>query len=67
MSFNRKVFIDFDRLQTNDPGMKVRRLNFFPQGQMEDIGWYFRDGQVWREYGSQVRKKILNKLTLSFT
>ncbi|XP_039891575.1 probable E3 ubiquitin-protein ligase DTX2 [Simochromis diagramma] len=33
--------------------MKVRRLNFFPQGQMEDIGWYFRDGQVWREYGSQ--------------
>lgn len=56
MSFNRKVFIDFDRLQTNDPGMKVRRLNFFPQGQTEDIGWYFRDGQVWREYGSQVRK-----------
>ncbi|KAL3977248.1 pre-rRNA-processing protein TSR1 [Sarotherodon galilaeus] len=48
-----KVFIDFDRLQTNDPGMKVRRLSFLPQGQTEDIGWYFRDGQVWREYGSQ--------------
>ncbi|XP_025755323.1 uncharacterized protein LOC106098228 isoform X2 [Oreochromis niloticus] len=33
--------------------MKVRRLSFLPQGQTEDIGWYFRDGQVWREYGSQ--------------
>lgn len=47
-----KVFIDFDMLQANNPGLKVQRLSFLPQGQTEDIGWYFRDDQLWREYGS---------------
>lgn len=36
--------------------MRVQRLSCFPPGQTEDIGWYFRDDQLWREYGSQVRK-----------
>ncbi|KAI3366716.1 hypothetical protein L3Q82_009390 [Scortum barcoo] len=48
-----QVFIDFDKLQTLNPAMKVHRLTFFPSGQTEDVGWYFRDDQLWREYGSQ--------------
>lgn len=50
------VFIDFDTLQANNPGIKVQRLSFLPRGQAEDIGWYFRDDQLWCEYGTQVRK-----------
>lgn len=49
------VFIDFDKLQTLNTALKVQRLSFLPPGQTEDIGWYFRDDQLWREYGSQVR------------
>ncbi|XP_074481000.1 uncharacterized protein LOC141761531 isoform X1 [Sebastes fasciatus] len=48
-----QVFIDFDKLQTLTAGLKVQRLILLPQGQTEDIGWYFRDDQLWREYGSQ--------------
>ncbi|XP_029901553.1 uncharacterized protein LOC115355056 [Myripristis murdjan] len=48
-----KVSIDFDRLQTQSAAVRVHRLTFLPQGQAEDIGWYFRDDKIWREYGSQ--------------
>ncbi|XP_008277102.1 uncharacterized protein LOC103355183 isoform X2 [Stegastes partitus] len=48
-----QVFIDFDQLQTTDAALRVQRLSFLPQGQTEDIGWYFRDDQLWREYGTQ--------------
>ncbi|XP_071358314.1 protein mono-ADP-ribosyltransferase PARP12 isoform X2 [Trachinotus anak] len=48
-----KVFIDFDKLQTQNTHLKVQRLSFIPQGQTEDVGWYFRDDQLWREYGAQ--------------
>ncbi|XP_056223498.1 uncharacterized protein si:ch211-244b2.3 [Seriola aureovittata] len=47
------VFIDFDKLQTHNTGLNVHRLSFVPQGQTQDVGWYFRDDQLWREYGSQ--------------
>ncbi|KAM7367177.1 hypothetical protein PAMP_015100 [Pampus punctatissimus] len=47
------VFIDFDELKTLNTAVKVQRLSFLPQGQTEDVGWYFRDDQLWREYGSQ--------------
>lgn len=50
---NGKVFIDFDKLQTLNSAVKVQRLSFLPPGQTEDVGWYFRDDQLWREYGSQ--------------
>uniref|UniRef100_A0A8C9YXS8 Uncharacterized LOC116060023 n=1 Tax=Sander lucioperca TaxID=283035 RepID=A0A8C9YXS8_SANLU len=50
---DRQVFIDFDQLQTLTAALKVQRLSFLPQGQAEDVGWYFRDDQLWREYGSQ--------------
>lgn len=53
---HRKVFIDFDKLQTQNSALKVQRLSFVPQGQTEDVGWYYRDDQLWREYGSQVRR-----------
>lgn len=49
---NGNVFIDFDKMNA---AQNVKRLSFLPQGQTEDIGWYFRDDQRWREYGSQVR------------
>ncbi|TMS02739.1 Zinc finger CCCH-type antiviral protein 1 [Larimichthys crocea] len=48
-----KVFIDFDKLQTRNAGLNVRRQSLLPAGQTEDIGWYFRDDQLWSEYGSQ--------------
>ncbi|XP_034529513.1 uncharacterized protein si:ch211-244b2.3 [Notolabrus celidotus] len=48
-----KVNIDFDKLQTLNPAVKVQRLSFLHEGQSEDIGWYFRDDTLWREYGSQ--------------
>ncbi|XP_040885954.1 uncharacterized protein si:ch211-244b2.3 [Toxotes jaculatrix] len=51
-SFGR-VFIDFDTLQTKGTNLKVHRLSLVPQGQIEDVAWYFRDDQLWREYGSQ--------------
>ncbi|XP_070785319.1 protein mono-ADP-ribosyltransferase PARP12 isoform X2 [Enoplosus armatus] len=47
------VYIDFDKLQTLNAALKVQRQSLLPQGQAEDIGWYFRDDQLWREYGSQ--------------
>lgn len=55
-ALHRPVFIDFDKLQTLNAAMRVQRLSFLPQGQAEEMGWYFRDDQLWREYGSQVRK-----------
>ncbi|KAF0029778.1 hypothetical protein F2P81_018883 [Scophthalmus maximus] len=48
-----QVFIDFDKLQTRTSTLSVQRLSVVPQGQTEDVGWYFRDDQLWREYGSQ--------------
>ncbi|KAK5848908.1 hypothetical protein PBY51_008594 [Eleginops maclovinus] len=48
-----KVFIDFDKLQTQNADLKVQRLSSLSPGQTEDIGWYFRDDQLWREFGSQ--------------
>ncbi|XP_026182572.1 uncharacterized protein LOC113142040 [Mastacembelus armatus] len=48
-----QVFIDFDTLQTNHTGLKVQRLSFLPEGETEEVGWYFRDDLLWREYGSQ--------------
>ncbi|XP_054480472.1 E3 ubiquitin-protein ligase DTX1 [Anoplopoma fimbria] len=50
---HRPVFIEFDKLETQTAGLRVQRLSFLPQGQTEDVGWYFRDDQLWREYGSQ--------------
>ncbi|XP_037316189.2 uncharacterized protein si:ch211-244b2.3 isoform X2 [Pungitius pungitius] len=48
-----QVFIDFDELQTQTPGVRVQRLSLLPRGHAEDVGWYFRDDQLWREYGSR--------------
>lgn len=48
-----QVFIDFDKLQTPNAALKVQRLSFLSQGQTEDVGWYFRDDQLWCEYGAQ--------------
>ncbi|XP_076015030.1 protein mono-ADP-ribosyltransferase PARP12 isoform X2 [Genypterus blacodes] len=48
-----QVFIDFDTLQTLTAGVKVQRLSFLPQVQAQDVGWYYRDDLLWREYGSQ--------------
>ncbi|XP_028305536.1 uncharacterized protein LOC114465017 isoform X2 [Gouania willdenowi] len=45
----RQLVIDFDSMQTSDPALKVQRLVH----QLEDVGWYFRDDHLWREYGSQ--------------
>nr|XP_046234780.1 uncharacterized protein si:ch211-244b2.3 [Scatophagus argus] len=47
------VFIDFDKLQASNGAMGVQRLSLLPQGQKADVGWYFRDDQLWREYGAQ--------------
>ena len=56
LCLHRKVFIDFDKLETTTAGLGVQRVSFLPRGRTEDVGWYFRDDQLWREYGSQVRK-----------
>ncbi|XP_036978208.1 uncharacterized protein si:ch211-244b2.3 [Acanthopagrus latus] len=48
-----QVFIDFDKLQTTNSAMKVQRRSLLRQGQTEDVGWYYRDDQLWLEYGSQ--------------
>ncbi|XP_074554634.1 uncharacterized protein LOC141810738 [Halichoeres trimaculatus] len=58
-----KVHIDFDKLQTLDPALGVQRLSFLPPGQSEDIGWYFRDNQLWREYGSQSNNKLASSIS----
>uniref|UniRef100_A0A3Q1K5V5 WWE domain-containing protein n=1 Tax=Anabas testudineus TaxID=64144 RepID=A0A3Q1K5V5_ANATE len=45
-----KVFIDFENFQTTNT---VQRLSFLPQNETEEVGWYFRDNNMWCEYGSQ--------------
>ncbi|XP_064795018.1 protein mono-ADP-ribosyltransferase PARP12 [Oncorhynchus masou masou] len=47
-----QVYIDFDQIEAQNAAMSVRRLTFLPQAQSEDIGWYFKDDLIWREYGS---------------
>ena len=51
----RPVVIDFDNLQTTNSAMRVQRRSLLPPGQTEDVGWYYRDDQLWLEYGCQVR------------
>ncbi|KAM6961581.1 uncharacterized protein LKV04_020600 [Tautogolabrus adspersus] len=58
-----KVFIDFDKLQTTNAALKVQRLSFLSQGETEDVGWYFRDEQLWREYGSQSSSMIASSVS----
>ncbi|CAK6961314.1 uncharacterized protein si:ch211-244b2.3 [Scomber scombrus] len=60
---NGQVFIDFDKMQTLNAAQKVQRLSFLPPGQTEDIGWYFRDDQLWREYGSQGLGTLASSVT----
>ncbi|XP_030005311.1 uncharacterized protein LOC115429749 [Sphaeramia orbicularis] len=48
-----KLFIDFDKMQIENAPFTVQRMSFNPQGQAEEIGWYFRDDRLWCEYGSQ--------------
>uniref|UniRef100_A0A3Q1GAK7 Uncharacterized LOC110948554 n=1 Tax=Acanthochromis polyacanthus TaxID=80966 RepID=A0A3Q1GAK7_9TELE len=48
-----QVLIDFDKLQTPNAALQVQRLSFLSRGQTEDVGWYFRDDQLWCEYGAQ--------------
>ncbi|XP_037552106.1 uncharacterized protein LOC119428497 [Nematolebias whitei] len=48
-----QVFIDFDKLQINNPALRVQRLSLLPQGLTEDVGWYYRDDCLWHEYGAQ--------------
>lgn len=57
MCLHRQVSIDFEKMQTRGAAVRVQRLGLLPHGQSEDVGWYFRDDQLWCEYGSQVRKK----------
>lgn len=59
---HRQVFIDFDKLQTNDPALRVQRLSLLPLGRREAVGWYYRDDSLWREYGAQVRVGALSEL-----
>lgn len=58
-----QVSIDFDKLQTLNAALKVQRLSFLPQGQTEDVGWYFRDDQLWREYGSQGTSMLVSSVS----
>lgn len=60
---HRQVSIDFDKLETLTPGLNVQRLGFLPQGQTENIGWYFRDDQLWREYGSQSSSMLSSSIS----
>ncbi|XP_059182336.1 uncharacterized protein si:ch211-244b2.3 [Centropristis striata] len=62
-SNQQKVFIDFDQLETLPAGLKVQRLSFLLQGQTEDVGWYFRDDQLWREYGSQISGSLSSSIS----
>ncbi|KAG7225690.1 hypothetical protein INR49_012276 [Caranx melampygus] len=38
-------------------------LSFISQGQTEEVGWYFRDDQLWREYGSQGSTMLSSSVT----
>ncbi|XP_047431549.1 LOW QUALITY PROTEIN: uncharacterized protein si:ch211-244b2.3 [Mugil cephalus] len=58
-----QVFIDFDTLQSLDAALKVQRLSFLSHGQTEDIGWYYRDDQLWCEYGSQGSGRLSSSLS----
>ncbi|XP_049891920.1 uncharacterized protein si:ch211-244b2.3 [Epinephelus moara] len=58
-----KVSIDFDKLETLTPGLKVQRVSFLPRGQTEDVGWYFRDDQLWCEYGSQSSSTLSSSIS----
>ncbi|XP_060885793.1 uncharacterized protein si:ch211-244b2.3 [Labrus mixtus] len=58
-----KVFIDFDKFQTMNAALQVQRLSFLSQGEAEDVGWYFRDDQLWREYGSQSSSRIASSIS----
>ncbi|CAJ1054742.1 uncharacterized protein LOC109998776 [Xyrichtys novacula] len=62
---NGKVFIDFDEFQTLNAALKVQRLTFLSQGQTEEVGWYFRDDQLWREYGSQSSGMVVSSISSS--
>ncbi|CDQ83777.1 unnamed protein product [Oncorhynchus mykiss] len=53
-TWGQKVYIDLDQIEAQNAAMSVRRLTFLPQAQSEDIGWYFKDDLIWREYGSLV-------------
>ncbi|KAG8005590.1 Poly [ADP-ribose] polymerase 12, partial [Nibea albiflora] len=57
------VFIDFDKLQTRDAALNVHRRSLLPAGQAEDMGWYFRDDQLWREYGSQSSNTLSSSIS----
>ncbi|XP_041819716.1 uncharacterized protein si:ch211-244b2.3 isoform X2 [Chelmon rostratus] len=59
------VFIDFDKLQTLNAALRVQRMSLLPQGQTEDVGWYFRDDQLWREYGSQTSSMLASSVSSS--
>lgn len=48
-----KVFINFDTLRTDNPSVRVQRLSFLPEGQMEDFRWFFRGDSLWSEYGGK--------------
>lgn len=50
---NGRVYIDFERVEHQSPGSGVRRVSRLPQGQAAEVGWYYRDDQLWTEYGSQ--------------
>ncbi|XP_041833037.1 uncharacterized protein si:ch211-244b2.3 isoform X2 [Melanotaenia boesemani] len=58
-----QVFIDFNKLQTLTAALKVQRLSFLPQGQTEEMGWYFRDDQLWCEYGSQSSSLVASSVS----
>lgn len=51
---------DFDLLQlinmTSLYPLTIQRICHIPLGQTEDMGWYFKDDDLWREYGCVVRK-----------
>lgn len=66
MCLHRQVFIDFDKLETTTAGLRVQRLSFLPRRRREAVGWYFRDDQLWREYGSQVRKIYIHLILRGF-
>ncbi|XP_042367566.1 uncharacterized protein si:ch211-244b2.3 isoform X2 [Plectropomus leopardus] len=64
LNFNQwKVYIDFDKLETLTAGLKVQRISFLLPGQTEDVGWYFRDDQLWCEYGSQSSSTVSSSIS----
>lgn len=64
--YSRQVYIDFDQIEAQNAAMGVRRLTFLPQGQSEDIGWYFKDNLIWREYGSLVSESESFQMVLQY-